>query len=74
MVVHMDPIANVFAAPINGNWPVAERRAYDSGDELFGKLIRPVIVRATRHDDRQFIGSMPRPCKVIGCGFAGGVW
>jgi len=66
MILHMDPIANVFAASINRNWSVPERRAYHSGDELFGKLIRSVIIGAARHDYRQSVGPVPGAREVIG--------
>ncbi len=73
MIVDVDPIAHVHAPAIDRQ--CLARRGLDDGerDELFGKLVGAVIVRAVGDDHRQAVGAVPRPRQMVGGSLAGGV-
>ena len=70
MIDHIEPIPNVltFAVHRDGLLPNAFQNHH--GDELFGELIRPVVVRAVGHQDRQTVGVVPGANEMIRGGFA----
>ena len=56
MVYHVEPVANVLAVAIDWQGLALQHVEDHEGDELFWKLIGPVVVRAIRDSDREAIG------------------
>ncbi len=56
VVAHVKPVAHVHAVAINRHRLAREDALDDHRNQFFGKLKRPVIVRAIRDDRRQAVG------------------
>jgi hypothetical protein len=70
MVVDVDPVAHVAAVSVERD-RLAEPRAQDGErDQLFGKLVWPVVVAGVGDDDRQAVGALPGARQMVGCGLA----
>ena len=70
MIDHMEPIPNVQTLAIDRNGLLPKAFQNHHRDELFGELIRPVVVRAVGHQDRQAIGVAPGADEMVGRGLA----
>ena len=73
MIANVEPVAHVHAVPIDGDGFAAQDALNDDGDELFGELIRAVVVRAVRDECRQPVGVIVGTNKQVACGLASGV-
>src|SRR5690606_36592960 len=73
VVADVEPVADVFTAAVNGDGFAAQGLEDDDGDELFGELIRAVIVGAVGHEHGEAVGVVPGAGEVIAGGLAGGV-
>ena len=58
MIFYIQPVTNLLTIAINRQRFAAKRIDDHQGDELFGKLIRTVIVGAVGGEHRQAIGMM----------------
>ena len=56
VVYHVEPVANVLAVAVDREGFVFQHVEDHKRDELFWKLIGPVVVRAIRDSDREAIG------------------
>ena len=68
MILDIEPVAHILALAVDRQRLACERIQDGQRDQLFGEMIRPVIVRAIRHDDRQAIGPLPGLGEVVGRG------
>src|SRR6266576_2639553 len=73
LFVDEQPVAHIGALAIDRQLQALERIDDDQRDQLFGKMIRAVIVRAVGHDHRQAVSVMPGADQMIGRGLRGGV-
>ena len=73
VVAHVKPVAHVQAVAINRHRLPRQDALDDHRDELFGKLIRAVVVRAIRDDRRQAVSMVIRPDDHVGRCLAGGI-
>ena len=71
MVVDVQPVADVLALAVDRKWLAVADIVDEKRDELLRKLIRPVVVRAVRHDGRHAVGVMERADKVVARRFRG---
>src|SRR5689334_22064416 len=71
MIRNMDPIANVQPVTINWEWFVTQRLDDHERNQLFGKLIWPVIVGAARHQHFLAVGLVTAKGEQICTRFAG---
>ena len=65
MVAYVEPVADVLALAVDGNGSVLQRVQDDQRDELFGKLVGAVVIRAIRDDHRQAVGVPVSPHEVV---------
>jgi hypothetical protein len=73
MVVHVEPVTDVSAVPVDRQFQTFHGIVDHERDELLGKLVRPVVVRTIGDEGREPVSSKIGSCQVIrGC-FAGGV-
>ena len=72
-IFDIEPVANVGSVAVNRKRDSFQRIEYGQWNELFGKLIRTVIVRGVADDHRQLISSVPGACQMVGPGLAGGI-
>jgi hypothetical protein len=73
VVLDVKPIADVLALPVDRQ-PLARERIEDGQrDQLFGEMIRTIVVGAIRDDHRKAIGALPRFREMIGRSFRGGI-
>src|SRR4051812_11780605 len=70
VVVHMEPVAHVFTVAVYRQRLFAERALNRERNQLFGKLVRTVIVRAVADDRGQSVGVKPGAHQVIRSGLA----
>ena len=56
VIFHMNPVAHILAVAIDGQRLVLERVCDHERDQLLGKLIRSVVVRAARDHDLLPVG------------------
>ena len=66
VVFNIEPVADVLALSIDRDGFAAQCFEEDDGNELFGKLIGAVVVRAVGDQDRQAVGIVPCTGEVIG--------
>ena len=59
VIFYIKPVAHVQTLPVDGDGPPGQSVQDHHRDELFGKMVRPVIVRAIRQNDGQAIGLVP---------------
>jgi hypothetical protein len=65
VIAHIKPIAHIHAVAINGDGFSCEAALDDHWDQLFGKLVRAVVVRAIRDHHIQSVGVMIRSHKHV---------
>ena len=73
VVLHVQPIADIFALAVNRDRVPAQGFQDDHRDEFFGKLERAVVVRTVGDQHRQAIGIAPSPRQMIARRLARGV-
>ena len=66
MIFDVEPVANIPAVPINWKGLAIEAVEEHQGDQLLGKLVGPVVVRAVRDQGGEAIGLVPGPYQMIG--------
>ena len=69
VIVDIEPVADVRAGPVNRQGLLVEGVENDKRDQLFGKMIRTVIVGAVRNHNRQPVGALPRFGEMVGSRF-----
>ncbi len=74
VISHMNPVAHIQTVAINRERFVTERFDNHERNQFFGELVRPVIVRATRHQHFLAISFVRGQRKKIGAGFARRIW
>ncbi len=67
VVLDVEPVADVRPGSINRQRFLVDGVENDQRDQLFGKVIRPVIVRTVRNESRKIVGARPGRNQVIGC-------
>src|ERR1035438_8696635 len=70
VVVDVEPVADVLAVAVEGNLHAVEEVRDEERNDLFGELARSVIVRTTRHHDRDAVGPVVRQGGEVGTGLA----
>src|SRR5215475_3346762 len=73
VIVDEQPIADVGAVAVNRQRPPVQGIEDRQGNELFRKLVRPIIVRAIGYYDRNAVGTMPGFRDMVGCGLGSGI-
>ena len=71
MIVDIQPITHVGTVAVDRQRLALDRVQDDQWNELFGKLVRAVIVRTIRHDDWQAICLEPGMREMVGRRLAG---
>src|SRR5262245_4981438 len=71
VVVDVEPVADIETLPIDRHAVASEPLDDGQRDQLFGKLIGTIIVRAVGYEDGQPIGMSPGTYEVIGGSLAG---
>ena len=71
MVLHKEPVANILAVPVDGQFITRLGIENHQRDQLLGKLIRSVVVRAIRRDNLEAIGRVVGPHEMIGGSLGG---
>ena len=66
VILDVQPVADVAAVAVDRQRPPVERVQDHQRNQLLGKLIRPVVVRAVRDEHRQAVGVEVRAHQVIG--------
>jgi len=66
MVFHEEPVAHVLALAVNRERLLVTDVVDEKRDELFGELVRTIVVGAVRHDGRHAVGIVERAHEVIG--------
>ena len=56
VVFHMNPIADIETVAVDGQGAVFQGVGHEKGDELFRKLVRPVVVGAAGHRYGKTVG------------------
>ena len=69
MVFHIEPVAHVLALAIHREGLAMPNVVNEQRYQLFGELVRTVVVRTVGHDGRHAVGVVERPHKVVGRGF-----
>src|SRR3954452_21395050 len=70
VVLDEQPVANLTSITINRQRDTTQRIDDDQRDELFGKLIGPVVVRTVAYRDRKPVGVTVRAHQMVRCRFA----
>ena len=65
MVLDIEPVAYVLAFAIYGQWLAVADIVDEQRDQLFGKLVRPVVVRAVGDQRRHAVGVVVGPDEVV---------
>jgi hypothetical protein len=73
MVVDVEPVANLVALAVDRQRLAVQGVEDHQRDELLGKVIRAVVVRAIGGDHRQSVGVVPGAHQMVGRGLAGGI-
>ena len=66
VVFHEEPVAHVLALAIDRKRLLVADVVDKKRDELFGELVRTVVVGAVRHDGRHAVGVVERANEVVG--------
>ena len=69
VVFDVEPVADILALAIDRQRPAVADVVDEQRDQLFGKLIGPVVVRAVGYDRRQTVGVVVGPHEMVGRGF-----
>ena len=73
VVHHVQPVAHVEAIAVQRQGPLVDGVGDKQRDDLLGELVRPVVVRGARDDDRDVVGRKVAVRQPIGGGLAGRV-
>ena len=73
VILDVQPVADVRAVAVDRQWPAVDRVQDDERNQLLGKLIRPVVVRAVRDQRREAVGVEICPHQVVRRRLARGV-
>lgn len=71
MIFHIKPVSDLITLAVHGQRFSLQGIEYHQRNELLGKVVGAVVVRAIGEDHRQAIGAMPGPYQVVGAGLAG---
>ena len=66
MVFHEEPVAHVLALAVNRKRLLMADVVNEERNQLFGELVRTVVVTAVRHDGRHAVGIVERTHEVVG--------
>ena len=73
VVFHEEPVAHVFALAVNRERLLVADVVDEERNQLFGELVRTVVVAAVRHNRRHAIGVVECAHKMVGTRLAGGI-
>ena len=73
VVFHEEPVAHVLALAVNRQRLLVADIVDEKRDELFGELIRTVVVAAIRHNRRHAVGVVERANEVVGTCLTSGI-
>ncbi|CAM4327506.1 hypothetical protein PARU111607_14030 [Palleronia rufa] len=73
VILHVEPVADVLTLAVDGNRRTGEGLEDDHGDQLFGKVVGAVIVRAVGDDHRQAVGFAPGAHQMVAGGLGRGI-
>ena len=73
VVFDKEPVADVFALAVNRERLLVANVVDEKRDELFGELVRAVVVGAVRDDRRHAVSVVKRTHKVVGACLTGGI-
>ncbi len=73
MVFHKEPVAHVLALAINRKRFLVADVVDEQRNQLFGELVRTVVIGAVRHDGRHAVGVVERAYKMVGTGLGSGI-
>src|SRR6516165_502122 len=68
MILDKEPIAYVASIAVDRQCLAMQRVQYDERDKLLWKMIRTIIIRTIRDDDRKPIGPVPGTREMVGGG------
>jgi hypothetical protein len=68
VVLDVEPVANILALSVDRQAFAGEGVEDSQGNQLFGEMVRPVIVRAVGNDDRKPVGPLPGHHEMVGRG------
>ena len=68
VVLHVEPVAHLAAVAVDGQRPPLHRVQDHQGDELLGKLARPVVVRAVGEERGQAVRHVVGAHQMVGAG------
>src|SRR6266853_3160451 len=73
MILHVEPVAHIAPIAVHRQGLAGEAVQNHEGDQLFGKLVGAVVVRAIDRESRKPVGVMVRPDQVVGGRLGSGV-
>ena len=73
VVFHKEPVAHVLALAVNRQRLLVADVVDEERNQLFGELVRTVVVGAVRHDGRHAVGVVERANEVVGTGLRSGI-
>jgi len=73
VVFDKEPVANVFALAVNRERLLVADVVDEERNQLFGELVRTVVVAAVRHDGRHAVGVVERAHEMVGTRFGSGI-
>ena len=73
VVFDKEPVAYVFALAVNRERLLVANVVDEERNQLFGELVRTVVVAAVRHDGRHAVGVVERANEVVGTCLTGGI-
>ena len=73
MVFHEEPVAHVFALTVDRQRLLVADVVDEERNQLFGELVRAVVVAAVRDNRRHAVGVVERADKVVGTGLRSGI-
>ena len=73
VVFNVQPVADLLAIAVHRQGLACQRVDDHQGDQLFRKMIRPVVIAAVGGEHRQTIGVVVGPHQVVTRSLAGGV-
>ena len=71
MVLDVEPVADILAAAVDGQRTAFPYVVDEERNQLLGKLVGPVVVRAVGHQRRHAVGVVVGPHEVVGRGLRG---
>ena len=73
VVFDVEPVADVLAAAVDGQRTAFPYVVDEERNQLLGKLVGPVVVRAVGHQRRHAVGVVESTDEVVAAGFGSGV-